>query len=125
MPFFMIQLCSISLVSGIFICLRSSTKITHKAQAITSLAAKWHVCATVNSFDNMDGETPTGQISDPHIFPIGADWDLDDDEVDGDDDSDNTGIMPIYAHTISFQKRQALGRKCKQNISFALNTFGI
>ncbi|XVF26134.1 hypothetical protein REPUB_Repub13aG0273600 [Reevesia pubescens] len=101
-----LALCCISLVTGLFICLRSATKITHRAQAITSLAAKWHVCATINSFDDADGETPTTQIVSPPMFPADADWDSD--EEDGEDDLDNTKLVPIFAHTISFQKRQAL-----------------
>lgn len=103
------QLCSINLVAGLFICLRSATKITHKAQSVTSLAAKWHICATINSYDDMDGETPTNQIASSQVFPVNVDWLLDEEEEDGDDDLDNTQIVPIFAHTISFQKRQALG----------------
>ncbi|KAL5775241.1 hypothetical protein ACOSP7_012798 [Xanthoceras sorbifolium] len=100
-------ICSISLVTGLFICLRSATKITHKGQAITGLAAKWHVCATIHSFDNLDDETPTTQIDSTQVFSIN--WESDDEEGDGDDDDlDNAKFMPIYAHTISFQKRQAL-----------------
>ncbi|XVF27969.1 hypothetical protein REPUB_Repub14bG0155100 [Reevesia pubescens] len=102
-----LALCSISLVTGLFICLRSATKITHRAQAITSLAAKWHVCATINSFDDADGETPTTQIVSPQMFPAGPDLESDEEE-DGDDDLDNTKLVPIFAHTISFNKRQAL-----------------
>ncbi|TYI04347.1 hypothetical protein ES332_A10G011000v1 [Gossypium tomentosum] len=64
-----LALCSISLVTGLFICLRSATKITHRAQAITGLAAKWHVCATINSFDEADGETPMAQIVSPQMYP--------------------------------------------------------
>ncbi|GAV61227.1 DUF3537 domain-containing protein [Cephalotus follicularis] len=103
-----LALCSINMVTGLFICLRSATKITHKAQAITSLAAKWHICATINSFDNLEDETPSSQINSNPVFPVNVDWGLEDEEGDGDDDIDNTKVMPIYAHTISFQKRQAL-----------------
>ncbi|TXG46881.1 hypothetical protein EZV62_026175 [Acer yangbiense] len=99
-------ICSVSLVTGLMICLRSATKITHKGQAITGLAAKWHVCATINSFDHLDGETPTTQIASTQVFPIN--WESDDEEGDGDDDLDNAKFVPIYAHTISFQRRQAL-----------------
>ncbi|KAI9198949.1 hypothetical protein LWI28_024971 [Acer negundo] len=99
-------ICSVSLVTGLLICLRSATKITHKGQAITGLAAKWHVCATINSFDHLDGETPTTQITSTQVFPIN--WESDDEEGDGDDDLDNAKFVPIFAHTISFQKRQAL-----------------
>lgn len=104
-----LALCSISLVTGLFICLRSATKITHKAQSLTCLAAKWHVCATVHCFDDSDGETSTAQISTSRVFPVNADWESDDDEEeDGGDDLDNTKLVPIHEHTISFQKRQAL-----------------
>ncbi|KAK6283482.1 hypothetical protein POUND7_002434 [Theobroma cacao] len=102
-----LALCSISLVTGLFICLRSATKITHRAQSITSLAAKWHVCATINSFDDADGETPTAQIVSSQMLPAGVDWESEEEE-DGEDDLDNTNLVPIFAHTISFQKRQAL-----------------
>lgn len=101
------QLCSISLVIGLFICLRSATKITHRAQAITGLAAKWHVCATINSFDEADSETPMAQVISPQMYPVDVDWESD--EEDEGDDLDNTKLVPIFAHTVSFQKRQALG----------------
>ncbi|XP_041022976.1 uncharacterized protein LOC121264014 [Juglans microcarpa x Juglans regia] len=103
-----LAICSISLVTGLFICLRSAIKITHRAHSITSLAAKWHVCATINSFDNTDGETPRAQITSAQVFRMGTVWESDDEEGDGDDDLDNTKLVPIFAHTISFQKRQAL-----------------
>ncbi|CAI0382923.1 unnamed protein product [Linum tenue] len=115
-----LALCSINLVIGLFICLRSATKITHKAQAITSLAAKWHVCATINSsYDPnvADGNTPTSHRvfypSCGQVHPINIDWVLDEDgddkeEEDDDDNSDSSNMVPIFAHTISFQKRQAL-----------------
>lgn len=98
-----------SLISGLFICLRSATKVTHRAQSITGLAAKWHLCATINSFDYTDGETPTTQTSSAQVFPLGSEWESDEEEEDGDDDLDDAKLVPIYAHTISFQKRQALG----------------
>ena len=102
---------SISLVSGLFILLRSATKVTHKAQSITGLAAKWHICATINSFDNTDGETPTAHIASPQVFPTSANWGSDDEEAgDEEDELDNTKLVPIFTHTISFQKRQALGK---------------
>lgn len=105
----MVQICSISLVTGLCICLRSATKITHRAYSITSLAAKWHVCATINSFDNADCETPRGPITSAQVFPTRVDWESDNEEGDGENDIDNTKLVPIFAHTISTQKRQALG----------------
>jgi hypothetical protein len=75
---------------------------------VTSLAAKWNVCATVDSFDNLDGETPTASMIESQISPCFNANDSSDEEGEGDDDIDNTKIHPIYANTISYQKRQAL-----------------
>ncbi|KAG8385775.1 hypothetical protein BUALT_Bualt03G0080300 [Buddleja alternifolia] len=104
-----IALCSVTLVTGLFICLRSAAKITHKAQSITSLAAKWNACATIESFDDLDDETPTAQIASARVgCPVTSNWDSDNEEGDGDDVLDNTNMVPVYANTISYQKRQAL-----------------
>ncbi|KAK2992216.1 hypothetical protein RJ640_005703 [Escallonia rubra] len=104
-----LALCSVTLVTGLFICLRSAAKITHKAQSVTCLAAKWHICATINSFDDLDDETPTAQITTvPRVFPFSANSSSDNEEGDGDDALDNTNMVPIHAHTVSYHKRQAL-----------------
>ncbi|XP_060184323.1 uncharacterized protein LOC132614007 [Lycium barbarum] len=101
-----LALSSVTLVTGLFMCLRSAAKITHKAQAVTSLAAKWHACATISTFDDMNDETPTAQIATPQaVYPINS---SSDEEGDGDDELDNTNMFPIHASTISYQKRQAL-----------------
>ncbi|OVA20033.1 Protein of unknown function DUF3537 [Macleaya cordata] len=106
-----LALCSMTLMVGIFILLRSATKITHKAQSITSLAATWHICATLDSFDGIDGETPRAPIGGGRVIPINSTSSESDEEGDDDDDDDLDNakiIMPSYTHTISFQKRQAL-----------------
>ncbi|KAB2600872.1 hypothetical protein D8674_001877 [Pyrus ussuriensis x Pyrus communis] len=103
-----LALCSISLVTSLFICLRSATKITHKAQSITGLATKWHVCATLHSFDYAETETPMAPISSTPAFPFRVDMESEDEEGVEDDDLDNTKLVPIYSQTISFQKRQSL-----------------
>ncbi|GAB2301040.1 hypothetical protein Dimus_035076 [Dionaea muscipula] len=106
-----LALCSMTLVTGLCICLRSATKITHKAQSITSLAAKWHACATINSFDHADAETPVAQVASPWLFPLNPNYDnydSEDEEGDGNDELNNTKMIPAFANTISFQKRQAL-----------------
>ncbi|RZS11175.1 hypothetical protein BHM03_00042485 [Ensete ventricosum] len=97
-----LALCSIGLVTGLLICLRSAAKITHKAQAVTSQAATWHACATIESFD---GESET---SFPPNCSSGDECD-DDDDKDG-DVLDVRKMMPSNINTISFQKRQALGK---------------
>ncbi|XP_028778785.1 uncharacterized protein LOC114735269 [Neltuma alba] len=105
-------LVSITLVSGLFIMLRSATKITHKAQSVTSLAAKWHILCTINSFDNIEdnGETQHVEASSAQAFALTTtSWGSEDDELgDEEDELDNTKLLPIFTHTVSFHKRQAL-----------------
>lgn len=100
-----------TLVAALLILLRSATKITHKAQAVTCLAAKWHVCATLDSFEGGDGDTPMASGAHGQVFPsVGTDGETDVDDEADEDDLDNTKLIPAYAYsTISFQKRQALG----------------
>ncbi|KAG8501041.1 hypothetical protein CXB51_003144 [Gossypium anomalum] len=92
------------------ILLRSATKITHKAQSVTSLASKWHVCATLHSFD--EGETlRTPAIRDQQVLPhVGANGVSEgDDPAEEEDELDNCKLIPAYAYsTISYHKRQAL-----------------
>lgn len=96
-----------SLLAGILVLLRSATKITHKAQAVTCLAAKWHVCATIDSFDTAETDSPPN-----HGGATSSSGSFDYDDVgDEEDELDNSKFVPSYAYsTISFQKRQALGK---------------
>ncbi|XP_020594655.1 uncharacterized protein LOC110034751 [Phalaenopsis equestris] len=106
-----LALCSITLVIGLLICLRSAAKITHKAQALTSHAAKWHVCSTIDSFAR-DPETPcTIQIEEGDRNGV-DDGDGEDEfyeeEAKSEDELEDTKLVHPQANTISFQKRQAL-----------------
>lgn len=109
-----LAVCSVSLLAGLLILLRSATKITHKAQAVTCLAAKWHVCATIDSFDTAEAETAATvgrRGHDREQFSSGSsDGSSDGDDVgDEEDEMDNSKFVPSYAFsTISFQKRHAL-----------------
>lgn len=109
-----------TLVAGLFICLRSAAKITHRAQAITCLAAKWHASSTINSFDDVDDDIPRPRIVAPRMDYINGNWVSDNEEGD-EDVIDNTNIMPIFTHTMSYQKRQALGELSK-HINFFNST---
>ncbi|XP_074320227.1 uncharacterized protein LOC141657017 [Silene latifolia] len=104
-----LALSSMTLVTGLLIILRSATKITHKAQAITCLASKWHVCATIDSFATSETETPVGHVGNT-VFSNSCHGDSDGDDAGSEeDDVDNTKFLPAYAYSsISFQKRQAL-----------------
>ncbi|XP_068668886.1 uncharacterized protein [Aristolochia californica] len=118
-----LALCSVTLVTGILMCLRSATKITHKAQAITSFAAKWHVCSTIDSFDSIeeDVETPV-HPSHQHVFPV--DVDSDHEPTDEDEDEGSMSAMRPLVSTISFQKRQALVTYLENNRA-GISVFGI
>lgn len=112
-----------SLLAGLLIILRSATRITHKAQAVTSLAAKWHVCATIDSFDSVEADaTPLAQVGQYPSFPgVTSNDPMSDMEDVGDeeDELDNTKLLPAYAYsTISFQKRQALGESKLCNLVY-------
>ncbi|KAL1211053.1 hypothetical protein V5N11_018462 [Cardamine amara subsp. amara] len=108
-----LALCSISLVSGLFICLKSATQMTHKAQSVTSIATKWNVCATLETFDDLDdGETPKCPTTRQHSQIVSRRRNViqssDDDDEEGEGDHNDLEIHPIYARAVSFQKRQAL-----------------
>ncbi|GAB2284710.1 hypothetical protein Dimus_019163 [Dionaea muscipula] len=81
-----LALCSMTLMAGLTIILRSATKITHKAQGITSLAAAWHAGITVNLFGS-DDETPAyHENGDARFFGI----------VNGESLSDSDSSTPTY-----------------------------
>ncbi|CAI9756851.1 unnamed protein product [Fraxinus pennsylvanica] len=104
------ELCSVSLLAGLMILLRSATRITHEALAVTCLAAKWHVGATIDSFDTAETETPVASGAANQIFPASSDGSSDIDDVgDEEDELDHSKFVMSYAYsTLSFQKRQAL-----------------
>lgn len=104
------QLSSVGLITGLFICLRSAAKITHKAQAITKNAAKWHVCATIDCY-GADPETPSDGVTSNTVFPVNVNEneETNEDEADDEDEYEAMKLVAPHANTISFQKRQALG----------------
>ncbi|XP_034213401.1 uncharacterized protein LOC117625919 [Prunus dulcis] len=108
-----LALCSITLVTGVLILLRSATKITHKAQAVTCLATKWHVCATLDSFDANEGDSPTTNpiAANGRVFPVASSSGDSDSDLasDDQDELENAKLDLSYSYsTISYQKRQAL-----------------
>jgi len=115
----LLQLCSVSLVTGLLVCLHSAAKITHKTQAITSVAAAWHADATINSLDRdqENPRTPSKACLQQHAptspFPMAnasSGEESDDDEWRSEDSVDTSRFTSFHATNVSFQKRQALGK---------------
>ncbi|XP_034605183.1 uncharacterized protein [Setaria viridis] len=126
-----LALCSLSLVTGLLVCLYSAAKITHKTQSITSIAAAWHADATINSLDR-DQENPRtpskAYLQQQHAFspskaylqqhapssPFSAasassgEESDDDDESRSEDSVDTSRFAYFHVTNISYQKRQAL-----------------
>ncbi|KAF8703263.1 hypothetical protein HU200_032055 [Digitaria exilis] len=113
-----LALCSMSLVTGLLICLHSAAKITHKTQSITSVAAAWHADATINSLerDQENPRTPSKaflqhQHAPASPFPVASassGEESDDDESRSEDSVDTSRFASFHVTNISFQKRQAL-----------------
>ncbi|KAM3367721.1 hypothetical protein ACQJBY_016339 [Aegilops geniculata] len=110
-----LALCSLSLVAGLLICLHSAAKITHKTQAITSIAAAWHADATINTVerDQENPRTPSRsclQLQQQQVPPSPDSDQSDDDEMSPSEDSLDTSskFTSFHATHISYQKRQAL-----------------
>jgi hypothetical protein len=115
----LLQLCSVSLVTGLLVCLHSAAKITHKTQAITSVAAAWHADATINGLDRdqENPRTPSKACLQQHAptspFPMAnasSGEESDDDEWRSEDSVDTSRFTSFHATNVSFQKRQALGK---------------
>ncbi|KMZ59818.1 hypothetical protein ZOSMA_64G00340 [Zostera marina] len=118
-----LALCSLGLVMGLLICLRSAAKITHKGQAITSQASKWHVYATIDQF-NLDMETPThGRAREIREMRNNEEEEEDDEDEDYNEENAGGGeecfedAVPnmVDVHTISFQRRQAFVNYLENN----------
>ncbi|KAL8136442.1 hypothetical protein V2J09_002443 [Rumex salicifolius] len=103
-----IALCSTAMVSGLMILLHSAAKITHKGQAITCLAAKWHVCATIDSFNPTEQARNPSHLKNTNDYAV-LDYSDENESAHEEDDSDDTRFIPAYkSSSVSFQKRQAL-----------------
>ncbi|CAN6228322.1 unnamed protein product [Urochloa humidicola] len=131
-----LALCSVSLVTGLLICLHSAAKITHKTQSITSVAAAWHADATINSLDRdqenprtpsraylLQHQAPASPFSPSKAYlqqqhapaspcfsaaSASSGEESDDDESRSEDSVDTSRFASSHVTNISFQKRQAL-----------------
>ncbi|GAB4860478.1 hypothetical protein Ancab_035637 [Ancistrocladus abbreviatus] len=97
---------SIVQVVGIIICLHSATKITHRAQALVSVASRWHALVTSNSTESI-GTSANGRnlegagVSVPIIMNYSAS------DLESTDDIPVTTNVQLASYVSSYHKRQA------------------
>ncbi|KAK6924702.1 Protein of unknown function DUF3537 [Dillenia turbinata] len=96
---------SIVQVFGVMVCLHAATKISHRAQGIVAVAARWHALATSNSSDGSTttngGWNPDGSTTGGSLTPNYSESDLESLEY----------VIPAAhmpaSHMSSYYKRQA------------------
>ncbi|KAF3329514.1 hypothetical protein FCM35_KLT04845 [Carex littledalei] len=106
-----LAMCSIMLVFGLLMIFRGAVKITHQAQALTSHAAKWHACATMEETDTTDSSKVAPTTNPNSVYPVSFSDESSEADSTGDSDDEvleDTKFITIHANNISFQKRQAL-----------------
>lgn len=112
----LIQVCSAVQLCGFFLCLFGAARITHRAQAIASVATRWHMLVTSAAA----GSNPTK--SPPLQPPVDDKKDGNGSGADDDDtDSDSSSDVLISVSTqqpSSFQTRQALGQYFRITLKF-------
>ncbi|CAH8257380.1 unnamed protein product [Arabidopsis lyrata] len=99
-------------VVGIILCLHAATKISHRAQAIASVASRWHAMMSCSSTDSTQIRTsPSGvhleaTTNPPISFPISRS-DSDVESLDHYMRMPATNHFPSYMSMSSYHKRQA------------------
>ncbi|KAF7840575.1 extracellular ligand-gated ion channel protein [Senna tora] len=77
--------------------------MTLKPSAKVDILKAGELTVNISSF-------PFNQVATPQVLAAASSfWGSDDEVGDEEDELDNTKLLPIYTHTISFHKRQALG----------------
>lgn len=108
------QVSAVVQVVGIILCLHAATKISHRAQAIASVASRWHAMMSCSSADSTQIRTsPSGvhleaTTNPPISFPISRS-DSDVESLDHYMRMPATNHFPSYMSMSSYHKRQAFG----------------
>jgi len=87
-----VQICSAVQLCGFVLCLTGAARITHRAQGIVSIAAKWHMVVT-----NASAESEQCQM--PEVLPSPSASDSDSSEIH----------ISVTPQPCFFHNRQALG----------------
>jgi len=111
------QVSAVVQVVGIILCLHAATKISHRAQAIASVASRWHAMMSCSSTDSTQiRASPSGvhleaTTNPPISFPISRS-DSDVESMDHYMRMPVTNQFPSYMSMSSYHKRQAFGEIC-------------
>ncbi|CAA0321651.1 unnamed protein product [Arabidopsis thaliana] len=107
-------------VVGIILCLHAATKISHRAQAIASVASRWHAMMSCSSTDSTQiRASPSGvhleaTTNPPISFPISRS-DSDVESMDHYMRMPVTNQFPSYMSMSSYHKRQAFDESRRDN----------
>lgn len=108
------QVSTIVQVVGIILCLHAATKISHRAQGITSLASRWHALATCGS-SSTDSSQHRLSNNVGNLEPANNFNSIDINYSESDLDSLDYVAIPtntqLASYMSSYHKRQAFGMK--------------
>ena len=111
-----VQVSAVVQVVGIILCLHAATKISHRAQAIASVASKWHAIMSCSSTDATQIRTsPSGvHLEATTNPPISFQISHSESDVESMDHymrmpANNNNHFPSYMSMSAYHKRQAFG----------------
>lgn len=114
-----VQVSAVVQVVGIILCLHAATKISHRAQAIASVASKWHAIMSCSSTDSTQiRASPSGvhleaTTNPPVSFRISnSESDMESMDHYMRMPACNNSHFPSYMSMSSYHRRQAFGEDC-------------
>ena len=119
-----VQVSAVVQVVGIILCLHAATKISHRAQAIASVASKWHAIMSCSSTDSTQiRASPSGvHLEATTNPPISFRISPSESDVESMDHymrmPANNSHFSSYMSMSSYHRRQAFGEDCFTLFSF-------
>lgn len=106
------QVSTIVQVVGIILCLHAATKISHRAQAITSLASRWHALVTCGSADSSQHRVSNNVGNmEPENFLNNIDINYSESDLESLDYVAIPTNSQLASYMSSYHKREAFGMK--------------